>query len=86
MIALLFIVGWLSIGSYVIWVAVAEGHIVMEPGEGLSWLFGAVAWPWVLVTVRKEVKHKARLRPFEDWAEKYDQEQIDKRLDDLADD
>ena len=86
MIALLLIVGWLTIGSYVIWTAVAGEYILMEPGDGLSWLFGAVAWPWVLVTVNREVKQKARLRPFEDWAEKYDQDQIDKRLDDLADD
>jgi hypothetical protein len=81
-ILLVVLIGWWAIGAYVVWAAVRAGHV---PGENtiVGWIFGAAAWPWVLLHVRKVKEENTRMQPFEDWAEKYDQEQIDKRLDDL---
>ena len=81
MISLVLVVGWWTIGAYVIWSAARNEHVSIDKPWG--WIFGAAAWPWVLIHVRKVKEEAARLRPFEDWVERYDQEQIDKRLDEL---
>ncbi len=81
MISLVLIVGWWAIGAYVAASANRNGYVKLEhPAE---WAIAAIAWPWVLIIVRGIRKDRSRLQPFEDWVEKYDQEQIDQRLDDL---
>lgn len=85
MIFLIVLVGWWIIGAYVIWSAVRAGYVSGENAI-IGWLFGAAAWPWVLLHVRKVKEENARMQPFEDWVEKYNQGLIDKRLDDLKND
>ena len=83
MISLVVLIGWWTIGAYVIWSAEHNGYVSMM-GDGIwGWIFGAAVWPWVLIHVREAKKENARMRPFEDWVKKYDQEQVDKRLDEL---
>ena len=81
MIFFVVLIGWWAIGAYVIWSAVHEGYVSIDRKTG--WMFGAIAWPWVLIHAKHIREEAARMQPFEDWAERYDQEQIDKRLDEL---
>jgi hypothetical protein len=82
MIFLVVVVGWWIIGAYVAWAAF-KGGFFSTPLTPPEWLLACVAWPWLIYLTRKVNQERERLQPFEDWAEKYDQEQIDKRLDDL---
>ncbi len=73
--------GYQAIGSYVAYSAFKNGYLrMMVPFE---WAFAVSSWPWLLWHIKKVNKERDRMRPFEDYMERYDQELIDKRLDDL---
>lgn len=84
MIFLVVLLGWHAIGAYVTWAAVGNEYLhKLKPEE---WALATLAWPWTLVHCKKIRKERSRLRPFEDYMERYEQEQIDRRLGDLKDD
>ncbi len=78
------IIIWISyqaIGAYVTYSAYKNGYLRMM--ATWEWMFAVTSWPWILLHVRKVNKGRDLLRPFEDYMERYEQEEIDKRLDGL---
>lgn len=70
-----------AIGGYVAYTAFKNGYIRMMVAH--EWAFAVSSWPWLLWHIRKINKERDRLQPFEDYMDRYEQEQIDKRLGDI---
>ncbi len=68
------------IGAYVARAAFKNGYIRLA--SAWEWAFAVTSWPWIMWHVRKVNKERDRLEPFEAYMDRWEQEQIDKRLSD----
>ncbi len=69
------------IGAYVAYSAFKNGYIrAMATHE---WLLAVTSWPWLLWHIGEIERERGRMRPFEEYMDRYEKEQLDKRLDDI---
>lgn len=71
-----FWIGYQVIGMYVAYSAHKNGYLRMM--VSFEWAFAVSSWPWLLLHIRKVNKERDLIKPFEDYMDRWEQEQLDK--------